>query len=335
MADLNTIESLNSWDKKQTLPPEVDLSIENGKLRVRESLNNLRGYSAYTTNWDEEIHADELVEAQELHKLHKYFIDIIQPLIPNGIEEEMRSVINDFIMENHLAENPLSTSITLLLDNSWSMRGAPILYQALIVYLLSQQFEDAEIPFEVLWFTTRAWKWWRAFQKWIQDGKTANPGRLNDLRHIIYKSADEKFKQTNFWVLMREWLLKENIDGEALVWAYERLRKRTENNKILLHISDGAPIDDATQSQNRANFLNDHLNRVTSQLQAKDELSLHMINFGDRESSNFITQWYESIEAFNVPDGSKISRSSSSVNNSDLHSPLRALLLNTLKNILK
>ena len=176
----------------------------------------------------------------------------------------------------------LDTAITLLIDNSGSMRGRPILLAALAAYRLGMLLDKCMIPFEVLGFTTQEWKGGHSRQKWVEEGKTDHPGRLNDLLHVIYKPSRLAWRKThrNLALMMKESLLKENIDGEALIWAYERLLTRPENRKVLIVISDGAPVDDSTLSTNGMDFLDTHLKSVTKTIEAHNKVELFAIGIG-------------------------------------------------------
>jgi cobaltochelatase CobT len=162
------------------------------------------------------------------------------------------------------------------------MRGRPIMVAAMCADILARTLERCAVKVEILGFTTRAWKGGQAREKWIADGKPPNPGRLNDLRHIIYKSADEPWRRTrrNLGLMMREGLLKENIDGEALMWAYQRLVARLEQRRILMVISDGAPVDDSTLSVNTGNYLERHLRHVIAEIEQKSSIQLVAIGIG-------------------------------------------------------
>lgn len=176
----------------------------------------------------------------------------------------------------------LDTAITLLIDNSGSMRGRPIMLAALATYRLGMLLDKCMIPFEVLGFTTQEWKGGHSRQKWVEAGKPDHPGRLNDLLHVIYKSSRLAWRKThrNLSLMMKESLLKENIDGEALIWAYERLLTRPENRKVLIVISDGAPVDDSTLSTNGMDFLDTHLKSVTKIIEVQNKVELFAIGIG-------------------------------------------------------
>ena len=174
------------------------------------------------------------------------------------------------------------TVVTLLLDNSGSMRGRPITVAATCADILARTLERCGVKVEILGFTTRAWKGGQSREQWLTAGKPANPGRLNDLRHIIYKAADAPWRRArkNLGLMMREGLLKENIDGEALDWAHKRLLARTEQRKILMMISDGAPVDDSTLSVNAGNYLERHLRWVIEEIETRSPVELIAIGIG-------------------------------------------------------
>ena len=174
------------------------------------------------------------------------------------------------------------TVVTLLIDNSGSMRGRPITVAAMSADILARTLERCGVKVEILGFTTRSWKGGTAREKWFNDGKPKNPGRLNDLRHIVYKSADQPWRRSrkNLGLMLREGLLKENIDGEALLWAHQRLLGRFEQRRILMVISDGAPVDDATLSANPGNYLERHLRDVIHWIETRSEVELTAIGIG-------------------------------------------------------
>jgi cobaltochelatase CobT len=174
------------------------------------------------------------------------------------------------------------TVVTLLLDNSGSMRGRPIMVAAMCADILARTLERCAVKTEILGFTTRAWKGGQSREKWIAAGKTPHPGRLNDLRHIVYKAADEPWRRArrNLGLMMREGLLKENIDGEALMWAHNRIVGRPEQRRILMVISDGAPVDDSTLSVNAGNYLERHLRHVIDDIEERSTVELVAIGIG-------------------------------------------------------
>ena len=172
--------------------------------------------------------------------------------------------------------------MSLLIDNSGSMRGRPITIAALCADILSRTLERCSVKVEILGFTTKNWKGGQSREDWNRKGKIKKPGRLNDLRHIIYKSADSHWRQSknNLGLMLKEGLLKENIDGEAITWAYNRLRKRSEERKILMVISDGAPVDDSTLSVNSGDFLEKHLKKVVKYIENKKDVEILAIGIG-------------------------------------------------------
>ena len=174
------------------------------------------------------------------------------------------------------------TVVSLLIDNSGSMRGRPITIAALCADILSRTLERCSVKVEILGFTTKNWKGGKSRESWNKNGKIKNPGRLNDLRHIIYKSADSHWRQSkkNLGLMLKEGILKENIDGEAIMWAYNRLKRRKEERKILMVISDGAPVDDSTLSVNSGDYLEKHLKKVVKFVESKDDIEILAIGIG-------------------------------------------------------
>ena len=174
------------------------------------------------------------------------------------------------------------TVVTLLIDNSGSMRGRPITIAAICADILSRTLERCSVKVEILGFTTKNWKGGQCRELWNKKGKTKNPGRLNDLRHIIYKSADTHYRQSkkNLGLMLKEGLLKENIDGEAISWAFNRLKQRKEERKIMMVISDGAPVDDSTLSVNSGDFLEKHLKKIVKFIEHKDDIEILAIGIG-------------------------------------------------------
>ena len=194
---------------------------------------------------------------------------IIDPLLALTYKRELDTEFRD-------------TVVTLLIDNSGSMRGRPITVAAMCGDILARTLERCSVKVEVLGFTTRAWKGGQSREQWVAGGKPPNPGRLNDLRHIIYKAADTPWRRArkNLGLMLREGLLKENIDGEALLWAYRRLLARPEHRRILMVISDGAPVDDSTLSVNTGNYLERHLRDVIHEIESRDLVELIAIGIG-------------------------------------------------------
>ncbi|NBJ10408.1 cobaltochelatase subunit CobT [Microvirga arsenatis] len=278
--------------------------------------NEARGpdYKAYTQKFDEIIHAEDLCDADELTRLRAYLDKQLAHLqgvvgrLANRLQRRLMAQQNrawEFDLEEGALDparlprivmdpfQPLSfkqeqdtnfrdTVVTLLLDNSGSMRGRPITVAATCADILARTLERCGVKVEILGFTTRAWKGGQARETWLQAGKPANPGRLNDLRHIIYKSADAPWRRArkNLGLMMREGLLKENIDGEALDWAHKRLLGRPEQRRILMVISDGAPVDDSTLSVNPGNYLERHLRYVIEEIETRSPVELIAIGIG-------------------------------------------------------
>ena len=278
--------------------------------------NQPRGpdYRAFTAKFDETIAAEDLCEAEELDRLRGYLDKQLSSLqgvvarLANRLQRRLMAQQNrswEFDLEEGMLDparlsrivmdpfHPLSfkaekdmqfrdTVVTLLLDNSGSMRGRPITVAATCADILARTLERCGVKVEILGFTTRAWKGGQSREHWLTAGKPANPGRLNDLRHIIYKSADAPWRRArkNLGLMMREGLLKENIDGEALDWAYKRLLARTEQRKILMMISDGAPVDDSTLSVNPGNYLERHLRWVIEEIETRSPVELIAIGIG-------------------------------------------------------
>jgi len=278
--------------------------------------NQPRGpdYRAFTPKFDETIAAEDLCEAEELDRLRGYLDKQLSNLqgvvarLANRLQRRLMAQQNrswEFDLEEGMLDparlsrvvmdpfHPLSfkaekdmqfrdTVVTLLLDNSGSMRGRPITVAATCADILARTLERCGVKVEILGFTTRAWKGGQSREHWLTAGKPANPGRLNDLRHIIYKSADAPWRRArkNLGLMMREGLLKENIDGEALDWAHKRLLARTEQRKILMMISDGAPVDDSTLSVNPGNYLERHLRWVIEEIETRSPVELIAIGIG-------------------------------------------------------
>ena len=271
-------------------------------------------YTVYTTDFDEEIRAEDLAEPAELERLRAYLDQQLEPLkgavsrLANKLQRRLQAQQNrswDFDLEEGTLDagrlarvvanptTPLSfkqekdtefrdTCVTLLLDNSGSMRGRPISIAAICADVLARTLERCSVKVEILGFTTRAWKGGQARERWLAAGRPQGPGRLNDLRHIIYKGADAPWRRAraNLGLMMKEGLLKENIDGEALEWAHRRMMARPEARRILMVISDGAPVDDSTLSVNPANFLEKHLRDVIAMVERRKAVELIAIGIG-------------------------------------------------------
>lgn len=279
-------------------------------------------YKVYTTLFDEVVKAEELADTAELERLRKYLdqqLDLIKGAVSrlaNKLQRRLQAQQNRswlFDLEEGTLDAgrlarvvasptlPLSfkeekdtefrdTVVTILIDNSGSMRGRPISIAAICADILARTLERCGVKVEILGFTTRAWKGGQSREKWQNDNRQTLPGRLNDLRHIIYKSADTPWRRAklNLGLMMKEGLLKENIDGEALEWAHRRISMRLEDRKILMVISDGAPVDDSTLSTNSASFLEQHLRKVISMIETRKTAELIAIGIG-----HDVTRYYE------------------------------------------
>ena len=279
-------------------------------------------YKVFAKEYDEEVHAEELAEPVELERLRAYLDQQLEPLkgavsrLANKLQRRLQAQQNRswlFDLEEGILDagrlarivanptTPLSfkmeqdtefrdTVVTLLLDNSGSMRGRPISIAAICADVLARTLERCSVKVEILGFTTRAWKGGQSRERWLNDGRPQQPGRLNDLRHIIYKGADAPWRRSrpNLGLMMKEGLLKENIDGEALEWAHRRMTARAEQRKILMVISDGAPVDDSTLSVNPANYLEKHLRDVIDMVERRKAVELLAIGIG-----HDVTRYYE------------------------------------------
>ena len=271
-------------------------------------------YKVFRTDYDEEVAAEDLAEPAELERLRAYLDQQLEPLkgavsrLANKLQRRLQAQQSrswEFDREEGILDvarlarvvanptTPLSfkvekdmefrdTCVTLLLDNSGSMRGRPISIAAICADVLARTLERCDVKVEILGFTTRAWKGGMSREKWLGEGRPAQPGRLNDLRHIVYKAADAPWRRTreNLGLMMKEGLLKENIDGEALEWAHGRLLRRPEARKVLMVISDGAPVDDSTLSVNAANYLEKHLRDVIAMVEKRKAVELIAIGIG-------------------------------------------------------
>jgi len=279
-------------------------------------------YQVYLSDHDEVIGAEDLAEPVELERLRAYLDQQLEPLkgavnrLANKLQRRLQAQQNrswEFDLEEgtldagrlaRIVANPTTplsfkvekdtefrdTCVTLLLDNSGSMRGRPISIAAICADVLARTLERCNVKVEILGFTTRAWKGGQAREAWLNEGRPVQPGRLNDLRHIIYKSADAPWRRTrpNLGLMMKEGLLKENIDGEALEWAHRRMVARHESRKILMVISDGAPVDDSTLSVNPANYLEKHLRDVIAMVEKRRAVELLAIGIG-----HDVTRYYD------------------------------------------
>ena len=279
-------------------------------------------YKVYTRNFDEEIKAEDLCSPEELQRLRKHLDQLMGPSkttiskLAHRLQRFLMAQQNrswEFNKEEGMLDSarlhkiitdpltPLTykiekdtefrdTSVSLLVDSSGSMRGRSMTVAAICADIISTTLERCNVKTEVLGFTTKQWKGGESRKLWMENGKPENPGRLNDIRHIIFKSADTPWRrgQKNFGLMLREGLLKENVDGEALIWAHDRLARRNEQRKILMVISDGAPVDDSTLSTNPTNFLDLHLRQVIHSIETKSDINLIAIGIG-----HDVTRYYK------------------------------------------
>ena len=314
-ASLDADYDIDEYKLDKTLT-DVDLEDEiSEEIIQKRNLDSLNiDYKIFTSQFDEVIKAENLENSDEVSKLRKTldqqlisFQDIITKLA-NKLQRQLLAKQNrawDFDLEEGLLDssklpriimdpyNSLSfkkekdldfkdTVVTLLIDNSGSMRGRPITIAAICADILSRTLERCFVKVEILGFTTKNWKGGQSRENWNKNGKPKIPGRLNDLRHIIYKSADTHWRQSknNLGLMLKEGLLKENIDGEAISWAFNRLKKRKEERKILMVISDGAPVDDSTLSVNSGDFLEKHLKKMVKFIEDKTDIEILAIGIG-------------------------------------------------------
>jgi cobaltochelatase CobT len=285
-------------------------------------------YKVFTREFDEVVQASDLCDSDELERLRRYLdgalkgFDQVVGRLANRLQRRLlaqqerawkfdleEGVLDGARLARIIADPtlPLSfkqesdtefrdTIVTLVLDNSGSMRGRPITVAAACADILARTLERCGVKTEILGFTTRAWKGGKSKEKWLAEGKPSNPGRLNDLRHIIYKAADTPWRRArvNLGLMMREGLLKENIDGEALLWAWKRLAGRPEQRRIMMVISDGAPVDDGTQSANASGYLERHLRETIAMIEKRSEVELLAIGIG-----HDVTRWYRRAVTIN------------------------------------
>jgi cobaltochelatase CobT len=291
------------------------------------------GYKVFTREFDEEVGAEQLSSPEELERLRAYLDRELRALssavarLANRLQRRLlaqQSRAWDFDLEEGTLDaarlprviiDPMhaltfkrerdmdfrDTVVTLLLDNSGSMRGRPIMVAACCADLLARTLERCGVKVEILGFTTRAWKGGQAREQWLAAGKPQGPGRLNDLRHIVYKTADSPWRRAkrSLALMMREGLLKENIDGEALAWAHRRLLARPEQRRILMMISDGAPVDDSTLSVNSGSYLEQHLRQVIDEIETRSPVELIAIGIG-----HDVTRYYR--RAVTITDPSEL-----------------------------
>ena len=302
-----------NFDDRQIDADSEDLN--NEQILQKKNINEINlDYKIFTNKYDEIVKAENLENSDEATKLRKTldqqligFQDVITKLA-NKLHRQLLAKQNrawEFDLEEGLLDssklpriiidpyNSLSfkkekdldfkdTIVTLLIDNSGSMRGRPITIAAICADILSRTLERCSVKVEILGFTTKNWKGGQSREHWNKKSKPKTPGRLNDLRHIIYKSADAHWRQVknNLGLMLKEGLLKENIDGEAISWAFNRIRKRREERKILMVISDGAPVDDSTLSVNSGDFLEKHLKKMVKFIEDKSEVEILAIGIG-------------------------------------------------------
>ncbi len=319
--DENITQGMDSEDDVNEFRLDEQLASENNDDMESENViqkKNLgisdKEYKIFTKEFDEIAKAESLESNEEIQKLRKNldqqltsFQDLITKLA-NKLQRQLMAKQNrswEFDLEEGLLDssklpriiidpyNSLSfkkekdldfkdTVVTLLIDNSGSMRGRPITIAAICADILSRTLERCSVKVEILGFTTKNWKGGKSRQEWNKTGKIKNPGRLNDLRHIIYKSADSHWRQSkkNLGLMLKEGILKENIDGEAISWAFNRLKKRKEERKILMVISDGAPVDDSTLSVNSGDFLEKNLKKIVKFIETKSDIEILAIGIG-------------------------------------------------------
>jgi len=313
--DASSKESLqlSSLDEEQVMGEDSSEN-EMDYFPKIETQNKNKYYNFYTNEFDEIIKAENLCDFKELDRLRLSLdqqVFSFKPLIAkiaNRLQRKLQAQQNrqwDFnLEEGYLDTSRLSkiiispthklsfkkekniefkdTIVSLLIDNSGSMRGRPITVAALCSDILAKTLERCLIKTEILGFTTKAWKGGMSREKWIKNGQPKNPGRLNDLRHIIYKSGDAPWRRSkkNLGLLLKEGILKENVDGEALLWAFSRLQSRNEKRKILIIISDGAPVDDSTLSVNPGNYLEKNLKEIIQKIEDKTDIDLVAIGIG-------------------------------------------------------
>tara|TARA_B100001057_G_scaffold39441_1_gene35528 strand:+ start:43 stop:1842 length:1800 start_codon:yes stop_codon:yes gene_type:complete len=313
-ASLDADYSVDEFNLDEQLN-ENETDEQSSEQIVKKNIDNVNlDYKIFTTQYDEIVKAENLENADDATKLRKSldqqligFQDIITKLA-NKLQRQLLAKQNrawEFDLEEGLLDssklpriimdpyNSLSfkkekdldfkdTVVTLLIDNSGSMRGRPITIAAICADILSRTLERCSVKVEILGFTTKNWKGGQSREFWTKNSKPKTPGRLNDLRHIIYKGADTHWRQAknNLGLMLKEGLLKENIDGEAISWAYNRIKKRKEERKILMVISDGAPVDDSTLSVNSGDFLEKHLKRIVKFIENKSDIEVLAIGIG-------------------------------------------------------
>ena len=316
--DLST-EEVNEVEADENVQEENDLSKRSQTQFLSEADPH---YRVFNPNYDEEVLAESLADEEELSRLRVYLEQQLNQVkgavsrLANKLQRRLQAQQNrswkfdleeGFLDASRLARiitNPTTpltykqesqtefkdTVVTLLIDNSGSMRGRPISIAAICAEIIASTLERCQVKCEILGFTTRAWKGGKSREDWLNQDRPNNPGRLNDLRHLIYKQADVPLRRVrlNLGLMMKEGLLKENIDGEALEWAHRRLLRRQESRKILMVISDGAPVDDSTLSVNPSNYLENHLKSVIEMIERRDLIEVIAIGIG-----HDVTRYYK------------------------------------------
>ena len=320
--EIDTAENELSDDDIEADGEDSEELISKKSLDKSTLENQSNTYKVFTNEFDEIINAFELCDTEELSRLRKTLDKQLENLqgavarLANKLQRKLQARQNrtwEFDLEEGMLDAgklarvvsqplfPMSykiekdtnfkdTIVSILIDNSGSMRGRPITIAAISADILARTLERCGVKVEILGFTTKAWKGGQSREKWINDGKVNNPGRLNDLRHIIYKSADAPWRRSknSLGLMLREGILKENIDGEALIWAHERIYHRYEERKILMVISDGAPVDDTTLSANSGNYLEKHLKQIIRYIENQSPVELIAIGIG-----HDVTRYYK------------------------------------------
>ena len=324
-AEFNMEESsMDSFDKDENLNQDEVKEVKGNPSLFRKGQRNLLkdSYKVFTNEYDEIKKAEDLENEDEIIRLRKNLdqqltnLQNIVAKLANKLQRQLLAKQNrswEFDLEEGMLDasklsrviadplHPLSykneketefkdTVVTLLIDNSGSMRGRPISVAAICADILSRTLERCSVKVEILGFTTKNWKGGKSREKWNLNNKPANPGRLNDLRHIIYKAADEPWRQSkkNLGLMLKEGLLKENIDGESLLWAFKRIAKRREERKILMIISDGAPVDDSTLSVNSGDYLEKHLKQTVKWIEENSSVEVLAVGIG-----HDVTRYYK------------------------------------------
>jgi cobaltochelatase CobT len=321
-AEGDSSQEMEAGEEEASTGDDLSESVSASPSRRNWDLSPETDYKAYTTRFDEIVESQELCDEEELGRLRAYLdqqmggLQNVVTRLANRLQRRLMAQQArswDFDQEEGLLDaarlarvvvNPRhalsfkierdtefrDTVVSLLIDNSGSMRGRPIAIAAICADILARTLERCGVATEVLGFTTRGWKGGQSREAWLSAGRPGNPGRLNDLRHIVYKRADEPYRHSrrNLGLMMREGLLKENIDGEALLWAHNRLIARPEERRILMVISDGAPVDDSTASANGGSYLERHLRQVIEWIEKRSSVELIAIGIG-----HDVTRYYE------------------------------------------